>query len=307
MKRAATIAVIMTLAATPVLGSCSSLNETSSCFSRSHPSLPTPDKVRAHLSNGQKGREIYDAVMAGDLDTLEQLVRSDPQLLSTHRVLAQGEAPSNGNSGGLLTFAIASCNPEMIGALLELGADPDGTPAGLPLTLAALADDPLMATMLVQAGANPDAQTEYTAAPLREVLYFERANSAALLLRAGANPNRADAIGGTPLEAALTFADYPSAEVLLNAGANPWQVGNKGTLPAALLLTPIKTGGDEALRQKLLARVQETAPMWPPPSQVEVRDGFLSGRWPTEEMRRAGMVATPKSMASMKLAQSAAK
>lgn len=164
-----------------------------------------------------------------------------------------------------------------------------------------------MATMLLQAGAGADAHTADTATPLEEVLYFQRADAVDLLLRGGADPNRADAVGGTPLGSALLFSDYPSAEILLNAGANPWQVGNKGTLPAWRLLNPAKPGGDEALRQKLIERVRENAPIWPPPPAADVRSGFLEGGWPTEGMRSAGLIATPEAMASMKLAQSAAK
>ena len=305
MKPATALALALAAAAAPALGSCSSVQGSPGCFGQSDVSLPTADKVRARLSNGEAGRRAYDAVASGDLAALESLVHNDPRLLSTHAVLAEGERPSNGNVGDLLAFAVASCRPETVAALLELGADPDGNPAGLPLTLAALADDPLMATMLLQAGASADAHDENLSSPLREALYFERSDSVALLLRGGADPNRVDAVGGTPLAAAMLFADYRSAEELLRAGANPWQVANKGVLPARLLVEPVKDGGDEALRQRLVSRVRENAPIWPPPPASEVRDKVLGKDWPTAAMAESGFAVTPQAMSSMQLAQRA--
>ena len=276
------------------------MNGGSSCFERSQPVLPVAEAVRPRLTNGEAGRRIFDAVAAGDIEAVEAMVRSDPKLLSTHRRLAEGERPANGNAGDLLVFAVARCDARMVGALLELGADPDGTPAGLPLTLAALADDPLMATMLLQAGANADAHTPDTSTPLREALYFERSDAVELLIRGGADVNRADAVGGTPLEAALTFADYRSAEILMRAGANPWQVANKGTLPAALLVSPAKEGGDEIIRQRLLEQLRANAPSWPPPSATEVTRNVLAGSWPTPAMQERGFAVTEQALESMR-------
>jgi len=282
------------------LGSCAPVHAGSPCFQRSRPVLPTADKVRAYLTNGEEGRRIHDAVVAGDIGTVEAMVRANPRLLGTHRALADGERPSNGNVGGLLTFAIAQCNATMVGALLELGADPDGIPAGNPLTYALLADDLVMATMLFQAGASPDAAPEGGNTPLREVLYYERADAVALLVKSGADVNRADAIGTTPLLAALRFGDYRSAEALIAGGANPWLVANKGALPAAMLLEPAKEPDHEPLRRALLARIEASAPQWPPPPQSEIIARFASGEWPTPAMRAAGFDASPGALQTIR-------
>lgn len=283
-----------------------SLNALPTGFSRSRPALPTTEKIRPYLNNGESGRQVYDAVIDGDVDVVEQLVSANPQLLSTHRVLQSGERPSNGNTGGLLTFAVTRCDTRMVGALLELGIDPDGVPPGTPLTYALLADDPVMAVMLLQAGASPDAHAEGGSTPLREVLYFERADAVRLLVNAGADVNRADAVGGTPLEAALMFDDYPSAEELMRAGANPWQVANKGRLPAAMLLNPAEDRSHEPIRERLLAAARARAPVWPPPRTSEIIRQFAAGAWPTAEMRDAGFVATPQALASIRQAAKAA-
>ena len=282
------------------LGSCAPVSAGSACFQRSKPVLPTPDKVRAHLSNGEEGRRIHDAVIDGDIAAVETLVRANPRLLATHRVLADGERPSNGNVGGLLTFAIARCDAQMVGALLELGADPDGIPPGNPLTYALLADDLVMATMLLQAGASPDAAAPGGTTPLREVLYYERADAVALLVKAGADVNHADAIGTTPLLAALRFGDYRSAEALIAGGANPWKVANKGALPAAMLMDAANDAEQEPLRRALLARVEAQAPVWPPPPQSEIVARFASGEWPTPAMTAAGFDASPGALTTIR-------
>ncbi|MDY7098990.1 MAG: ankyrin repeat domain-containing protein [Pseudomonadota bacterium] len=274
-------------------GSCTPVTAGSSCFQRSKPSLPTVEKVRNHLSNGEEGRRIYDAVNEGDVAAVEQLVRANPRLLATHRVLADGERPSNGNTGGLLTFAIARCDAQMVGALLELGADPDGVPPGNALTYALLADELVMATMLLQAGANPDAHARDATTPLREVLYYQRADAVQLLVQAGADVNHADAIGTTPLLAAIRFGDYVSAEALMAGGANPWLVANKGSLPAAMLQEPAKNARQEPVRQRLLEKARAQSVSWPPPATAEIVSKFASGEWPTEEMQAKGFVASP--------------
>ena len=282
------------------------LNPVPDCFSRSQPAFPSSENVRPFLSNGESGRQIYDAVVAGDVDAVGLMVRADPRLLATHRILPAGERASNGNVGGLLTFAVARCDAKMLGALLELGIDPDGVPPGAALTYAVLADDLVMAVMLLQAGASPDAHAEAGNTPLREVLYFERADAVRLLANAGADVNRADAVGGTPLEAALMFGDYPSAQELMRAGANPWQVANKGRLPAAMLLTPAANPQHEAIRERLLAAARRQASVWPPPETSEIVRQFAAGTWPTPAMREARFEATPQALASIRQVAKAA-
>jgi hypothetical protein len=188
----------------------------------------------------------------------------------------------------------------MVGALLELGADPDGMPPGNPLTYALLADDLVMAAMLLQAGASPDASPPGGTTPLREVLYYERSDAVALLIKAGANVNHADAIGTTPLLAALRFGDYRSAEALIAGGANPWLVANKGALPAAMLMAPAKEAEHEPLRRALLARVQARSPQWPPPPQAEIVAKFSTGEWPTLAMQAAGFDASPGALQTIR-------
>lgn len=303
-RRTSAFAISIVALVGAVNGSCTPVNAGPSCFQRSNPSLPTAEKVRNYLSNGEEGRRIYDAVNEGDVAAVEELVRSNPRLLETHRVLADGEVSSDGNTGGLLTFAIARCDAQMVGALLDLGADPDGIPAGNPLIYALLADDMLMATMLLQAGASPDARPQAGrgdgTTPLREVLYYKRSDAVELLVKAGADVNHADAIGTTPLLAAIRFEDYESAQALIEGGANPWLVSNKGALPAARLMEPSRDEKQEPLRRALLDQVKAKAASWPPPSTQEIVEKFASGQWPTPAMEQAGFVASPGAVKSIK-------
>lgn len=272
------------------------------CFKRFAPSLPTREKVRARLSNGEAGRAVYDAVTAGDRAEVERLVRSDPRVLATHAVLKDGEAPFDGNSGDLLTFAIAACDKRMLGLLLELGAAPDGQMPGQPLTLALLADDLTMAQMLLQAGAKPDAHGPLNQRPISEALQFRNLDGVALLLRNGADPNGTDAFGTTPLQHALLYGDYAGARLLMQNGANPWQVGSKGELPARTLAAPVQDRSNEAIRQQLEQMARKPGLPWPPPGLAETQDRFVSGQWPTDEMRAAGFIASENALGSMRSA-----
>ena len=271
------------------------------CFSTSKPTLPTPARIAATLTNGEAGRRMADAVRSGRLEAVEALARAQPALLSTRTALPGGVRPSNGNTADLLTIAVANCDPVMVGALLELGADPNGALPGLALTYAVLADDPVMAVMLLQAGANPDASMPDTSPPMREALYFERADAVAILARFGADVNRSDPFGGTPLDAALLFGDWASAKALMDAGANPWQVANKGLLPAFTLNGASRLNRrDRAIREALLARARAQAPIWPPPDPAEVARNVLQGGWPTPAMRQAGFVLTEGALRSIR-------
>ena len=300
MNRSVIAALAAVLGLAPVSGSCTMASANANCFTRSEPALPTAQKVRANLSNGEVGRSIYDAVTDGDIDRVAEIVRANPQALGTHRILRESERPSNGNVGDLLTFAVARCDPQMVGALLELGADPDGQPAGLPLTYAVLADDPTMATMLLQAGANPDAVSGEGRTPLAEILHYERTDAVRLLARAGADVNRPDAVGATPLESALLFKDYASAKELVQAGANPWQVGTKGRTPAWTMAQAVEAGDAPPALAELAAKAREQSAFWPPAPPAEIARKFTSGTWPTEEMNVAGYIAPPAAMASLR-------
>lgn len=280
------------------------LDKTPPCFSQTNAVPPTFEKVRPNLSNGEAGRRIAEAVFAGDLAAVERMVQADRRLLQTRAVRLEGAPHRAGAQGDLLSFAIGSCNPEMVGLLLELGANPNGLFDGEALSLALLANDLVMAEMLFQAGAAPDGPNR-SGLPVYDQLMFAKHDGLLLALRRGADPNLAEEFGSTPLDTALGIGDWQAARILMENGANPWQAANKGTLPATLLHTQrAPDAASEAIRRELAEKARRPGLPWPPPSVRETQDKIHSGEWPTPEMERAGFVVTPQARRSVALTMS---
>ena len=301
MRKSPRFAALVFLVWLPLmLGNCTMREAGQTCFTRYRVSLPTAAKVLPNLTNGEAGRRLYDAISAGDVGKVTQIVGADRRLLTTHTRLPAGESPYDGNTGDVLSFAIARCDVGMLATLLDLGADANGQRAGEPLTLALLADDLTMAELLFQAGARPDAHGHDAQSAMAQMLAFGKLDAIALLLRRQADPNAAAFFGATPLQDALTFGNYAAAEMLMQAGANPWQVGSKGDLPARQLLAPAGDRANETIRQRLVAKARHPNLPWPPPEMAEVQTRFVSAQWPTAEMKAAGFVASEGAMRSMR-------
>lgn len=274
------------------------------CFSESRAVPPTWDKVRPNLNNGEAGRRMAEAVFAGDLATVEQLARQDTRLLSTAAVRPEGAPHRAGTQGNLLTFAVGSCNPEMLGLLLELGVDPNGAFGGDTLALALVTNDLVPAEMLFQAGAAPDGP-DGSGKPVFETLMFKKHDGLLLALRRGANPNLAQEFGSTPLDDALGIGDWQAAKILVENGANPWQAANKGALPASLFYHQgTNDPASEAIRLELVEKAKRPGLPWPPPTVRETQDKIASGEWPTPAMEQAGFVVTPEARRSVEMVAS---
>jgi len=259
--------------------------------------------VRPALNNGELGRRLYDAIVAGDRALVEQMIAGDARLLTTAVSLPPGSVPSAGNDGDLLTFAVARCDPQMLGLLLRMGARPDAVKAGMALTYALLADQPLMAEMLLQAGASPDPVGNQGRAPFGEMLAYRNPGGVTLLLRHGLRVDRVDALGNSYLHDATAVQNFVIAELLVERGANLWLIGLGGRMPVHRLVAgPSPDATQEAARQRLLAKAQASGLPWPPPTIVEVRQAVAEGQWPTPAMREAGMGVSPAAIESIKRA-----
>ena len=151
-----------------VIGGCgmaqSTMTKGASCFQKySSFTRPIRSSVEPRLTNGTSGRNIYEALMAGDRDAVSQMIATDPRLLTT-KVSARPypEGPEDGEYGDLLAFAIANCDLDMAQTLIDGGMPADGAVPGSALLIALHADEPAMAQYLFQKGAsaNPEMKPE---------------------------------------------------------------------------------------------------------------------------------------------------
>jgi hypothetical protein len=281
----------------------------SDCFTKRTVILPNAALVRAHISQGQSGRDLVDALYAGDADRVLTLLKNDPRLASaqvTYDPAKTTERPQ-GQYGDLLTIAVSRCDLDMVATLLAAGLPADGVQVGEPLTLALLADGPEMAELLLRSGAAPDPQKKGGKNAMFEATAFGNLGAVMTLLRHGLDTAWEDEFGNGHLQTAVDMEQFRIAELLIDKGANPWRIGGAGNMAAQSFDRPlIRPNAEEdaaRLRLGVKARAQSAAAGvdWPPPNFVTVRTKVLAGEWPTPAMKSLGAVPlTPIAMADMK-------
>jgi hypothetical protein len=291
------------LSACLLLEGCALAND-KSCFT-TRPSVLLPDQrlALAHLSNGAAGREIADAVFAGDIEAVRRAATADPKLLSTEVGFDRKmQSAPPGQYGDLLTFAVANCDANMVRTLLDLGMPPDGVQKGEALTLALLTDAPDMADLLLTAGASPDPQKQGGKNSMHELIAFGAIGGVQTLIRHRADIQYVDSFGNDHLDTALSMEQYGIAEILVKAGAPLWRINGAGALSAwTLSKSPVLEidKSELAARQRLIAIAQQAALPWPPPSPATVRNMVLGKIWPTPEMQKAGMILSAQAKADI--------
>ena len=162
-------------------------------------------------------------------------------------------ADANGDSP--LTRAIGAGHPETAGALLDLGAGPNGGPDRpflglLPVHHAAIAGDAATTARLLALGATPEATTNATMGygynALGYAIHYGHAAVVELLLDAGLTTEFVGETGGTALDLALA-RDWPAVvELLRRRGAKSTAEAARSRAEAAV------AGGDpwaKALRE----------------------------------------------------------
>lgn len=265
---------------------------------------PLPESVIPRLTNGASGRNIYDAVMAGNRDAVAQMIETDPRLLTTKvepRPYPQG--PNDGEYGDLLAFAIANCDLEMVQTLIDGGMSADGAAPGSALLIALHADEPTMAQYLFEQGASANPETKpsgvYVAS---EALLFGNLGGFMMLIRNGLDVRKADELGRTILHRAVNSDQYAIAEELIKAGANPWQANNYGGVAAKQIYDgmAIEREPDLSAQRRLVANLQKPDLPWPPPTPVEVRAKVVSGEWPKPMITKAGFIIPPTAITYIK-------
>ncbi|MGL5837619.1 MAG: ankyrin repeat domain-containing protein [Sphingorhabdus sp.] len=280
------------------------LAEDNRCFT-ARPSIILPDQrlALAHINTGSAGRELAEAVFAGNVDAVRRLIAADPRLLSSSvKFDPKMQSPPPGQYGDLLTFAVARCDMDMVAALLAAGMPPDGVQKGEALTLALLADTPDIADTLLRAGASPDPQKQGGKNAMHELIAFGAIGGVETLIRHKADMNYVDDFGNDHLDTALSMEQYAIAERLVKAGGKLWRINGAGALSAWTLnkppvLDPAKS--DMKARQRLIAQAQDSGLPWPPPDPAMIRKMVLAGSWPTPDMEKAGMVLSAEAKADI--------
>ncbi len=276
------------------------------CFSRS-PTAVLPDRTRvlANLTNGGAGRALAEAIFEGRVEEARAMIAHDARLLSTivTHDPRMDSAPA-GQSGDLLTLAVARCDHDMIAMLIESGLSPDGAIPGQALALALIADTPAMADQLLNAGASPDPQTlPHGIDAMSEAIAFSRMGAVMTLLRHGANVRWHDQFGIDRARQAIDAEQIDIAELLVSKGASLWTIAEDGSMAVHELMQPavaFDTPAQNAARARLIENAKASGLPWPPPDRGTVKRMVLNGNWPTAAMAKVGMVASPEAMARMR-------
>jgi hypothetical protein len=256
------------------------------------------------LTNGSSGRDLAEAVFECRAADVRRMIATDPRLMTT--MVSQNSfaniSVSEGRYGDLLTFAVASCDIQIVELLLNLGMPANGYQIGSALKLALLADTPSMAQLILSAGASPDPQKFGGSNIMREVIAYSNIGAVMMLLRHRLDVNWIDEMGVGHLQTAVNMNQFEIADLIAAAGANLWQVAGDGAIPAQELVEP--TGSerkrDGIAREQLVIRAKKPNLPWPPPKFLEVREKVLAGIWPTTQMYSAGMRVPPQSLAYMR-------
>lgn len=143
-------------------------------------------------------------------------------------------------------------HPDMVGKLLDAGADPllpdpDGDTA---LHYAAMARNPAYLELLLARGLKPDARNRISGrTPLMAAMLAERERQFTMLLAAGASVTQADVMGNTALHVAAQINEPRRVWMLLEAGAPPAARNAQGqTFQRYLFMTPDRLLNAETLR-----------------------------------------------------------
>lgn len=232
--------------------------------------LPDFDAIRRASGPGESGRKLIDALLARDLDRVDDLLAKDPAL---------ARAGSDGVS--LAELAVATGDAELLHTVLSRGAAPDGNGDGAPLLLALQATGPELALTLLSAGASPTPAS----APLDAFRTATALGSTAgvrMLLDQGADPNTLGPLARRPLHIALDMEQFVVAELLLDRGADPWAIDASGANLATGASTPMVSGSlvDAVAQARLRDRVRKLRWPEPFPTPSEAAARAAAGDWP---------------------------
>ena len=185
-------------------------------------------------------QQLFEAIKAGKVDEVRELIRQNPALKSAR----------DANGASVLLVAAYNMKPEVVNALLDLGAPVDifeaavlgkvdriqeilatapqraaeHAPDGFtPVALAAFFAQPAAVKALIAAGAdvNAAAKNPLKVAALHAAVAGRNLDVVKAVLTAGADPNAQQQAGFRPIHEAGTNANRALAELLLAHGADP--------------------------------------------------------------------------------------
>jgi ankyrin repeat protein len=159
------------------------------------PAVAIPALVCAARLGPALASEIHDAVRAGDIETIRNLVAQDPRLLEardTSRRTPLHRAARRGDT-------------KVVRLLIDMGAEVDAKDGTGKTALHRAADIPSPETcrILVSAGAGVEVRDEFGLTPLHLAAIAPSADACRVLVEAGADLNAPTEAGLTPLHAAL--------------------------------------------------------------------------------------------------------
>src|ERR1035438_1974547 len=231
-------------------------------------------------------RQLADAICAGDLQTIEKILDSEPDLNNAGTDPNQGVQPGDAHAMRMIHLAIAEAKVEVVRLLIERGVDLNARNADgrLPLHDCFELDLDDFAKILLDAGAEPDvcaAAVYGMHDTLRQILQSDRKNandlttdesplgwsaygqqpkSAEILFKHGAVVDFAPYEGHAWRPAAMV-ASTDVTRVLLDHGANPNWLNDGGNRPMHCAITsrivldptefveiPLDSGADPGIR-----------------------------------------------------------
>lgn len=193
-------------------------------------------------------QQLFDAIKAGRIDEIRQLIAQNPSLKNAR----------DASGASVLLVAAYNMKPDVVNALLELGAPVDIFEAAVlgkvdriqeilgsapsraseyapdgftPVALAAFFGQPAAVKALIAAGAdvNAAAKNPLKVAALHAAVAGRNLEIVKTVLAAGADPNAQQQAGFRPIHEAGNNANRALAELLLAHGADPTLPSDDGT------------------------------------------------------------------------------
>jgi ankyrin repeat protein len=216
-------------------------------------------------------QHFAEAVYAGDVKEVLATAKKLKDGLNTH--------DPDGNTG--LMLALYALDKKMIHALLDAGADPNGTEGRAPVALAVRAYDIEYLQMFLDAGADPNGMFADEPALLVGARLGDT-EPVGILLEAGAKIDALNAFEKTPLLVAGSVDNWIMAEFLLQHGASPWIASDNGLTIGNLAEHSrlLSNNPEGQARDRVKTYLQAQGYPWPPPTPEEMRTLLEEGKWP---------------------------